>query len=553
MEKTNSFTWMHIAFWNKYLNRRICAFILVVCILITALPPALGEMYSESYLSLYYADATMKEGRSSGYTERFFANIAAIAMMDLHDQDFLTQFAEAVGNGYNYRVFVMHEKGMPDTDFILLYCFKDSSWLMKNTTSMAKSVYLDASWVVLEGINLKLKKEQLIKQAMPDCDDSYECNAEYVCQIFMEFFMFIEARDKALQQMLEGTTDNIPELPEEIDSWPLVIPVSVQLPKELTVLDAVFTVEPAARAAATYEQIPESQRYYGTVSEENVVTGSLSFWEAGPHLIRLVFTASIDGHKQSMSHNITIDTSNVEVTGSDDTVIDKMNKVLEEIIEGRFRAYEQDTQYVKKDYKNNEDKPEFLEGFAHLKYGSSTVGEAACGLFALMNIEHYDNGAVYSVEDVKNIISSMDKMTNEEGGGLNAVSPYTDKINYIVADEKSWIYKDNKNPEDRKTHITSMQDWLKESGQYAIISTTNQNIRNSKNNGPHFIAVLAYDKEKDRFLIADSAAMYLNQKYTYERINAEDETVTGYAWITTDDLMGWTDLAVNLMEKTEKE
>ena len=105
----------------------------------------------------------------------------------------------------------------------------------------------------------------------------------------------------------------VPELPEEIDSWPLVIPVSVQLPKELNVLEALFTVEPAASAAATFQQIPESQHYEGTVNADNVVTGSLSFWEAGPHLIRCVFTVSLDGHKQSMSHNISIDTSNVRV------------------------------------------------------------------------------------------------------------------------------------------------------------------------------------------------------------------------------------------------
>ncbi len=554
MKIANVFTGINAVIQNRSLCKNFCALMLAVCIFCTAVPSAVCEMYSESYLSLYYADATMKEGKTSGYKERFFANIAAISIMDLQDQNFLTQYTEAVRNGYNYRVFVMHEKGMPDTDLAILYCFEDSSWLMKNTTSAAKSVYIDVSWEMMQGIDFKQKQKNIItKQAMPGCDESFECNAEYVCQIFMEFILFLEERDKALEALIAGTVDEIPELPREIESWPLDLPISVQLPKDLTVLDALFTVEHADLAAMYYRDIPEDQKYAATVDTNNVASGTIRFWEAGPHLIGLVLTVSINGQKQSICHNISIDTSHVEVLETDEDANDKMNNRVEEITEGLLRAYEQDTSYNTKEYNQNADKPEFSKDFSSLVYGDSTVGIAACGLFALMNIEHYDHGETYSVEEVKQIISKMPKMTNEAGGGLNGVHPYTEKINYYVPEDKSWIYVDNKDQKKRREHVESMQEWLEESGQYAVISTTNQNIRNSKNNGPHFIAVLAYDKENDRFLIADSAAMYLNQTYSYDRINAKDGSVTGYAWVKTEQMMGWTDLAVNLVEKTEQD
>lgn len=296
---------------------RLCALLLVLTLLFSAVPSALGEAYAETWLSLYFADATIEEGKSSGYAEQFFSNIAAISMADLSDQDFLSQLATAVDNGYKYRVFVIHQKGMPATDLAMLYCFQNTSWLMKNTTSMPQSVYLDASWEVLQGVNLKLKQKEILNKLMPDYDDFYECDAKYVWQIFMEFILFIEERNKALDQLMAGTTDQIPELPEEIEDWPLELQVSVQLPKELEVLDACFTVQPTAGAVASFDQVPESQRFEGVVGQDNLVTGTLLFWEAGPHRVHLVFTASLSGHRQSMSHEMSIDTSSVQVQAAD--------------------------------------------------------------------------------------------------------------------------------------------------------------------------------------------------------------------------------------------
>ncbi len=300
-------------FWERCMPRRLCAVVLILSILFSLVPAALGADYNETYLSVYFADATMAEGKASKNAKQFFANIAAISMADLADQEFLTQLAGAVRNGYKYRVFVLHEKGMPATDLAMLYCFQDASWLLRDTTSVNQSVYLDASWEVLQGFSLKLQQKEIIRKVMPDCDAFYECDAGYVCQIYIEFMMFIEERNKAIQQLMDGVSAQVPDLPEEIEDWPLEIPVSVQLPAELTILDAVFTVEPAARAAATFEEIPASQRFEGVVGAENLVTGTLSFWEAGPHRVHLVFTASINGHRQSLSHEMSIDTSSVRV------------------------------------------------------------------------------------------------------------------------------------------------------------------------------------------------------------------------------------------------
>ncbi len=296
------------------LFRRLCALALIMTILFSAIPSALGSVDPEPCLSLYFANATMEEGKSCGYTEQFFSNIAAISMNDLRDQNFLSHIASAVDSGYKYRVFVLHEKGMPATDLVILFCFQDSSWLLKDTTAANQSVYPDASWEIREGVDLKQKQQELISRMVPDCDNSYECDAKYVWQIYMEFVLFIEERNKAFEQMLAGSVDNIPELPEEIDSWPLDLPISVQLPKELSVVKAFFTVEPMDSAAERPEDIPESERLDAAVGEYNTVTGTLRFWEAGPHLVRLIFTASINGHNQGLSHNINIDTSNVHIS-----------------------------------------------------------------------------------------------------------------------------------------------------------------------------------------------------------------------------------------------
>ena len=291
----------------------ICAVVLMISIFFIAGNTAFSELLPETYLSLYFADATMAEGKSSSYADNFFANIAAIAMSDLNDQSFFSQLSSAVDKGYNYRVFVSHEKGMPDTDLAMIYCFQDSSWLLKDRTSVDQSVYIDASWEVSQGLNLKSKPKQLVEAVLPDCDGFYECKPKEVWEIYMEFVLFIEERNKTIQKMLDGTVDNIPEMPEEIENWPLDIPVSVQLPKEFTILEACFTVEPAGNVAATFESIPESQRFAGTVDSNNMVSGTLRFWEAGPHLVRLIFMASINNQKQSLSHEINIDTSNIHV------------------------------------------------------------------------------------------------------------------------------------------------------------------------------------------------------------------------------------------------
>ena len=305
------------------LIRRLCAVVLAITILFSAMPSSLGETYSETYLSLYYADATMAEGNASKKNkEKFFSSIAAISMADIKDKEFFSQLSKAVDKGYKCRFFVMHEKGMPATDLAILYCFEDSSWLLKDTTNVYTSRYIgplniNPSLLIMDGLNYKLKHKALIKQVMPNCDGSYECDAKYVCQIYMEFLLFIEERNKAIDQLVAGASDYIPELPEEIDGWPLELPISVQLPKELTILDAVFTVEPAGDTAATFEQISDSRKFDGTVDADNMVSGTLLFHEAGPHLVRLVFTASIEGQKQSLSHDIAIDTSNVRVPEND--------------------------------------------------------------------------------------------------------------------------------------------------------------------------------------------------------------------------------------------
>ena len=293
--------------------RRLTAIFLAIILLITTAPAALGEAYADTNLCLYYAEATIEEGKASGNADQFFANIAAIAMTDVTSQDFYLQLADAVDSGNNYRVFVMHEKGMPATDLAMLYCFRKNTWLVKDPTTLNGSVYLDASWEVLQGLDLQLKRQDLVRGVTGEYDELYECKPEMVWQTFMEFVLFIEERNKAIDQMLAGTTDQIPEMPEEITRWPLEMPISVQLPKELTILSAEFTVEPAESAAAYYDDVPDSKRFEGTVGEDNLVTGTLLFWESGPHLVRLVFLASINGHNQSLCHNISIDTSSVRL------------------------------------------------------------------------------------------------------------------------------------------------------------------------------------------------------------------------------------------------
>lgn len=302
---------------QKSVYRRLCAMLLALSILFTAIPAVLAEEYSESYLSLYYGDATMAEGKSSKDPGRFFANISAISMMDIQDDAFFTQLSTAVDSGYKYKAFVLHDKDLPPTDLAMLYCFEDSSWLLKDFTSARQTVYADVSWEILQGLNLKLQQQDLINQTVPGADGFYECDPEYVWQIFMEFVLFIEERNKAIQQMLAGTTDQIPPLPEEIDGWPLDLPVSVQLPKEIKVLDAYFAVQPAASADDYVGDVPDSQKFEGSVDDDNLVTGTLRFWEAGPHLVRLVFTASLNGQKQSLVHAISIDTGNVRIPEAD--------------------------------------------------------------------------------------------------------------------------------------------------------------------------------------------------------------------------------------------
>lgn len=313
MKKTHGSKTIHVPTGKHNLFRRLCSMVLILSILLSVVPASLAEMSAEPYLSLYYVDATMEEGKSSQYPDEFFANIAAIAMMDISNQDFFMQLADAVDSGYKCRIYVMHEKGMPATDLAILYCFQNSSWFLKDLSTPRNSIYLNVSWEILQGLNFKMQQQELTRNIPVVIDDIYECNPEYVWQTFMEFVLFIEERNKTVEQFLSSTTEQIPELPKEIDSWPITLPISVQLPKELTVLDALFTVELATSAATYFSDIPESQRFEGTVNDDNLITGTLQFWEAGPHLVRLVFTASINGHNQSLSHNISIDTSNVQV------------------------------------------------------------------------------------------------------------------------------------------------------------------------------------------------------------------------------------------------
>ncbi len=294
------------------LLRRFCAAFLTITILFSAVPCAFGESDYETYLSMFFSEATMEEGRTCGYTERFFSNIAAISITDLSDQDFRLQLSSAVKNGYNYRVFVMHEKGMPATDLTMLYCFQDSSWILKDTTSINKSIYLDASWEVLQGLNFALQQQELINMLPGDFDDCYECDASYVWQIYMEFTLYVEKVEKARNQITSGAVDSIPPLPQEIEDWPLDLPISVQLSTDLNILDVYFTAEPADRAAPTVAEVPETMRFEGVVNAGNLVTATLRFWEAGLHLVRMVVTVSIDGVKSGIIHRINIDTSNVE-------------------------------------------------------------------------------------------------------------------------------------------------------------------------------------------------------------------------------------------------
>ena len=98
---------------------RLCAAVLTITILFSAVPCAFGESDYETYLSMFFSEATMEEGRTCGYTERFFSNIAAISITDLSDQDFRLQLSAAVKNGYNYRVFVMHAGDRPDHALLL--------------------------------------------------------------------------------------------------------------------------------------------------------------------------------------------------------------------------------------------------------------------------------------------------------------------------------------------------------------------------------------------------------------------------------------------------
>ena len=60
------------------LLRRLCAAALTLAVLFSAMPSGFAESYSETYLSLYYAEATMEEGKFSKDAERFFSNISAI-------------------------------------------------------------------------------------------------------------------------------------------------------------------------------------------------------------------------------------------------------------------------------------------------------------------------------------------------------------------------------------------------------------------------------------------------------------------------------------------
>ena len=159
-----------VLFWKKEIISRLFAFILAMVFLLSTFPTALCEEYFETNLSMYFADATMKEGKASKKADEFFSSIASIAMMDLQDPTFFTQLATAVDGGYKFRVFVIHEKGMPETDLAMLYCFKDSSWLLKDMTTVPGSVYVDVSWQVLQGLKLKMKKKELLKKTNLNVD-----------------------------------------------------------------------------------------------------------------------------------------------------------------------------------------------------------------------------------------------------------------------------------------------------------------------------------------------------------------------------------------------
>ena len=318
---------------KRKIFRRICALFLTVTLLLSAVPQQVSAAYKSdrTYLSLYYALATIPEGKASGRADEFFAYIAGIAMNDAEDNDFYEQLAEAVVAGLkDIRIFVAHEKGMPETDLVLVYCFKNSTWLLKNTTRIKDSIYIDDPKKVplerMQGLDLNLDQQELVNLLIPGNDGSYECDPERVWEIFMFFYIYIDERKKVIDIFQRGTTDYVPPLPETIDEWPLSIPVSVQVPAELQILEAFFTVDATGNADAVqyeyFDDIPESKRVAGTVDGNNLVTGTVLVWEPGPHVVRVYITVKVKDYKETLNYPIHIDTSDIEVLNTDKDLLD---------------------------------------------------------------------------------------------------------------------------------------------------------------------------------------------------------------------------------------
>lgn len=182
--------------------------------------------------------------------------------------------------------------------------------------------------------------------------------------------------------------------------------------------------------------------------------------------------------------------------------------------------------------------------FKNLTYGSSTVGNAACGLFAFLNLAVYDQGSDFSADDVERIIKDMGgKTTNADGLKTALLST---EIHFSVDTQKSNI----KTAAARETEVKAMRDWLKTDGNYVIVSTQNFEYRNTKNSGFHFVAVIGVNEDGD-FIIMDSAGEY-NQTYYYEQLLDSDGNETGIGILSADRIINkWDVMAANYVRRSK--
>ena len=310
---------------KRKIFRRIYALFLMVTLLLNIVPQQVSAAYyyDGTYLSKYYPTATIPEGIASGRADTFFANIAGFAITDIVDMDFFEHFGEAVDAGFkDMRVFVTHEKGMPDTDLVLVYCFKNSTWLLKDTTRVLGSIYVEAPWVApleqFQGLDLNLNQQELINLLVPGNDGNYECDSKLVWEAYMSLVVYVNEANRMIDIYMKGATSYVPPLPDTINEWPLSIPVSVQMPAELQVLEAFFIVDATGNAdAVEYEyadDIPDSKRFAGTIDENNLITGTVLVWEPGPHLVRAFIIIAVQNFDELLRYSIHIDTSKVKLS-----------------------------------------------------------------------------------------------------------------------------------------------------------------------------------------------------------------------------------------------